>query len=62
MKKLISGDLIIYYGVVMAYSDPVSEKDNKVYYAERCMYYNVNLSDYVNCGGHNFNKSASLPP
>jgi len=61
MKKILSGDMVVYYGVVMAYSDSVSEKDNKVYYAERCMYYDANLSDYVNCAGHNFYKSTALP-
>jgi len=56
-KQIILGNQIVYYGFSMVYSDDNAKRDNILYFAERCMYYDRNIPDYVNCVGHNFSKN-----
>ena len=61
IKNIYSGKVILYYGTVFAYGDETAKQKHIVYYAERCVYYNSNIRDYINCMGHNFTKNGHLP-
>ena len=56
MAQRTSATLFPYYGVVFVYSDDDAKRDHLLYYAERCTYFDGNISTYIDCAGHNFSR------
>ena len=51
MAQIKAGQSYLYYDLVIVFSDETSKKDNKLYFAEHCMFYNAKMSSNTDCLG-----------
>jgi hypothetical protein len=61
-NQILGGKKFVYSGAVAAYKDNIAQQQGLIYFAERCVHYDANVQNFLDCsGGHNFVKNTTLP-